>query len=73
MMAAKIYCRERRKAGCEEKRPRYRVVAVSGADLDVYAKHLRFDEIRKIADEIGAELVLLEGGKGDRRHRDDEA
>lgn len=73
MMTAKIYCRQRRRGACEERRPRYRVVAVSGVDLKVYASHLRLDEVRQIADEIGAELVLFGGGKGDRSHREKEA
>jgi hypothetical protein len=70
-MTAKIYCRERRKAECGEKRPRYRVVAVSGVDLKIYAKHMRLDELKQVAEQLGAELVLFETGRGDKRHRDE--
>lgn len=61
-MAAKIFYRERRKVGKEEKKPRFKMVAVCGVDLKVYANHLRKQELEQIAESIGAELVLLKGG-----------
>jgi hypothetical protein len=61
-MAAKIFYRERRKVGKEEKKPRFKMVAVAGIDLKVYANHLRKQELEQIAESIGAELVLLKGG-----------
>ena len=44
------------------KSPRFRVVAVSGVDLKIYADHLRKSELKHIAREVGAELVELERG-----------
>lgn len=67
-MAGKIFYRERRKVGKEEKKPRFKMVAVAGVDLKVYANHLRKQELEQIAESIGAELVLLKGGgKGDEK------
>jgi hypothetical protein len=63
-MAGKIFYRERRKVGKEEKKPRFKLVAVADVDLSVYADHLRKQELDQIAESIGAELVLLKSGKG---------
>ncbi len=63
-MGGKIFYRERRKVAEGEKKPRYNLVAVSGLDLKVYAKHLRKKELEQIASAVGAELVLLERGRG---------
>ena len=62
-MASKIFYRERRKVGEKEKKPRFKIVAVADAELEVYADHMRKQELDQIAESIGAELVLLEGGK----------
>lgn len=56
-MAGKIFYRERRKVGKEEKKPRFKMVAVADVDLTVYANHLRKQELEQIAESIGAELV----------------
>ncbi len=61
-MAGKIFYRERRKAVEGEKKPHYRVIAVSGLDLKVYADHLRMSELEQIAEELDAELVSLRRG-----------
>ena len=61
-MAGKIFYRERVKIQDGAKTPRFRVVAVAGVDLKVYARHLRKCELQHIAEEIGAELVLLRSG-----------
>jgi len=67
-MAGKIFYRERRKVGEKEKKPRFKIVAVAGADLTIYAEHLRKQELEQIAESIGAELVLLKhGSKGDEK------
>jgi hypothetical protein len=58
-MAGKIFYRERHKVGEKEKKPRFRVVAVWGADLKVYPDHLRKKELEVIASEIDAELIEL--------------
>jgi tRNA(Ile)-lysidine synthase TilS/MesJ len=65
MMAAKIFYRERRKVGKKEKKPRFKLVGVSGIDLKIYAKHMRKRELEQIAKEVGAELVLLQSGDND--------
>ena len=64
-MPGKIFYRERRKIEEGEKKPRFRVVAVSGVELDFFAQHLRQSELKAIAKEVGAELVALEGGSGE--------
>jgi nucleotide-binding universal stress UspA family protein len=64
VMAGKIFYRERRKVGKDEKKPRFKIVAVADVDLTVYADHLRKQELEQIAQEIAADLVLLKSGKG---------
>ena len=56
---AKIFYRDRTKIGEGKKAPRFKLVAVSGLDLKVYAKHVRRQELEQIAASTGAELVLL--------------
>jgi hypothetical protein len=63
-MATKIFVRERRKVEEGEKKPRFRVVGVSGADLRITAEHFRKKELEQIAQETGAEIVWLEARKG---------
>jgi hypothetical protein len=64
-MATKIFVRERRKVEKGEKKPRYRVVGVSGGELKIYADHFRKKELDQIALETGATIVWLEAGKGE--------
>ena len=61
-MSAQIFYRERQRAGEGAKKPRYRVVAVSGVDLKVYGNHLRMTELEQIATATGADLVALKRG-----------
>jgi len=63
-MATKIFVRERRKVEKGEKKPRFRVVGVSGGDLKIYAEHFRKKELEQIAEETGAGIVWLDAGKG---------
>lgn len=63
-MATKIFVRERRKIEKGEKKPRFRVVGVSGSDVKVYVKHIRKSEIEQISKDTGAEIVYLKAGKG---------
>jgi len=65
-MATKIFVRERRKIEKGEKKPRFRVVGVSGSDVKVYVKHMRKKELDQISAETGAKVVYLEAGKGDK-------
>jgi hypothetical protein len=63
-MATKIFLRERRKIEKGEKKPRFRVVGVSGSDVKVYVKHIRKSEIEQISKETGADIIYLQTGKG---------
>ena len=63
-MATKIFIRERRKIEKGEKKPRFRVVGVSGPDVKIYVKHIRKKELDQISSETGAEVIYLETGKG---------
>lgn len=56
----KIYVRERHKVGEGVKQPKYRIVAITGGQLQVEATHFRKKEIEVIAKDIGAEVVFLE-------------
>jgi hypothetical protein len=59
-MAGKIFYRERTKAKDGEKKPKFLLVAVAGLDMKFHAKHIRKTELERIAQELGAELILLE-------------
>lgn len=61
-MPGKIFYRERGKVGEGEKKPRFKLVAVSGVAIDFYANHLRKKELEQIAKAVGAKLVLMEKG-----------
>jgi hypothetical protein len=61
-MAGKIFYRERVKIQDGAKTPRYRVIAVSEANLKIYGDHLRKCELEHIAEELGAELIPLRSG-----------
>jgi hypothetical protein len=63
-MATKIFVRERRRVEAGEKKPRFRVVGVSGGDVKIYAQHIRKQELENIKAQTGAEIVFLEAGKG---------
>ena len=65
----KVFVRERRRSDPGEKKPRYRVVGIAGADLKIHAKRIRKCELEEIAQHTGAEIVYLArdgegGGKG---------
>jgi hypothetical protein len=62
-MAGKIFYRERQKIGKKERKPRFKLVAVAGMDMKIYADHLRKKDLEDIAKAVGAELVLLKGGE----------
>ena len=68
-MAGKIFYRERRKIGEQEKKPRFKVVAVAGTDLVFYGDHVRKNELDQLAKAVGAELVPLKRGTGDTAKR----
>lgn len=60
---SKIFVRERREIGPGAGMPRYAIVAASGTDLRVYARHIRKAELEKLASEISAEIVYLPRGE----------
>jgi hypothetical protein len=69
-MATTIFIRERRKVEEGEKKPRFRVVAVSGGDLKIYASHVRKQEIEEIAVAVGGQVVVLsDRGDGSGKHQ----
>ncbi|MGA6927198.1 MAG: hypothetical protein WBY88_16035 [Desulfosarcina sp.] len=69
-MSGQIFYRERQKVKDGSKTPRFRIAAVSGVDLKVYANHLRLGELKQIADVTGAQLVELEGGDKHKQNKD---
>jgi hypothetical protein len=62
-MSATVFVRERRKVETGEKKPRFRVVGVSGGDVKIYVKHMRKKELDQLAEATGAKLVFLKAGK----------
>jgi hypothetical protein len=62
-MASKIFVRERRKVEKGEKKPRFRIVGVSGSDLKIYVKHIRKQELDQLAGSVGAEVVYVKAEK----------
>jgi hypothetical protein len=75
----RIFVRERRHVGKGAGRPRFAVIGVQGSDLKFFKTKVRRAELDAIAQAIGAEVVILpkgsgeRGGKGDgggRRRRD---
>ncbi|HBY96418.1 MAG: hypothetical protein M5U01_13090 [Ardenticatenaceae bacterium] len=64
---AKIFVRERRHIGAGAGRPRFAVVGVQERDLKFFRPHLRKAELDAIAAAVGAEVVILPRGSGERR------
>jgi ethanolamine ammonia-lyase small subunit len=62
-MSATIFVRERRKVEQGEKKPRFRVVGVSGGDVKIYVKHMRKKELDQLSEATGAKVVFLKAGK----------
>ena len=63
-MITKIFVRERRKVEKGEKKPRFRVVGVSGGELKLKVKHIRKKELTQIKDATSAEVIVLDDGQG---------
>jgi hypothetical protein len=55
----KIYVRERQKVGEGVESPKYRIVAVTGGQIQIEAIHFRKFEIEQIAKDINAEVVYM--------------
>jgi len=65
-MSATIFVRKRRKIEKGEKKPRFRVVGVSGGEVKLYVQHIRKKELDQISAATGAQVVYLEAGQGSR-------
>ena len=65
----KIYVRERQKVGEGVESPKYRVIAVTGGELQVEATHFRKFEIEQIAKDVGAQVVYMEPVPEDEKHK----
>ena len=65
-MVATIFVRERRKVEKGEKKPRFRVVGVSGGDIKIYAQHMRKKELDQLAEATGASVLVLTAGKAEK-------
>ena len=55
----KIYVRERQKVGEGVESPKYRIVAVTGGEIQIEATHFRKFEIEEIAKDVKAEVVFM--------------
>ena len=55
----KIYVRERQKVGEGVEAPKYRIIAVTGGQLQIEATHYRKFEIEQIAKDVKAEVVFM--------------
>jgi hypothetical protein len=58
-ISMKIYVRERQKVGEGVESPKYRIVAVTGGQIQIEATHFRKFEIELIAKDIKAEVVYM--------------
>ncbi|HIH26676.1 MAG TPA: hypothetical protein HA256_01540 [Methanoregulaceae archaeon] len=56
----KIYVRERMKVREGAKQPMFRIVAVTGGNIQIELTHFRKFEIEEIAKDVGAELIYFE-------------
>ncbi len=65
----KIYVRERQKVGDGVRQPKYRIVAITGGEIQVIATHFRKRELELIAQDIGAEIIWLQPVPDDEKKR----
>jgi hypothetical protein len=63
----KIYVRERQKVGEGVESPKFRIVAVTGGQLQIEATHFRKFEIEQIAKDVKAEVVFMKPVAGDHK------
>ena len=56
----KIYVRERQKVEEGSEQPKFRVVAVTGGQVQIEATHFRKFELEEIAKDLKADLAYLE-------------
>ena len=65
----KIYVRERQKVGEGVESPKYRIVAVTGGQIQIEATHFRKFEIEQIAKDIKAEVVYMKPVADDQKKK----
>jgi hypothetical protein len=66
-MASQIFVRERRKVERGEKKPRFRVMGVSGGDLKIYVNHIRKRELEQLAEAVGADVVYIKAEQKEKK------
>jgi hypothetical protein len=66
-LTMKIYVRERQKVGEGVESPKFRIVAVTGGQLQIEATHFRKFEIEQIAKDVKAEVVFMKPVAGDHK------
>ena len=59
-MKMKIYVRERMKVREGVHQPMYRIVAITGGQVQIELTHFRKFEIEQLAKDVGAEVVYFE-------------
>jgi len=57
--AMKIYARERQKVGEGVESPKYRIVAITGGEIQIEATHFRKFELEQIAKDVKADIVFM--------------
>jgi len=64
----KIYVRERQKVGEGVRQPMFRILAVTGGQIQIEGTHFRKFEIDRIAKDLDAEVIYLEAeGDGEQK------
>ena len=64
----KIYVRERQKVGEGVRQPMFRILAVTGGQIQIEGTHFRKFEIERIAEDLDAEVIYLEAeGEGEKK------
>jgi hypothetical protein len=65
----KIYVRERQKVGEGVESPKYRIIAVTGGELQIEATHFRKFEIEQVAKDVGAQVVYMKPVPDDQKKK----
>jgi hypothetical protein len=65
----KIYVRERQKVDEGVESPKYRIIAVTGGELQIEAPHFRKFEIEQIAKDVSAQVVFMKPVPDDQKKK----
>lgn len=68
-MTGTIFYRERSKAKEKSRTPRFRIMAISGADIKIYGNHFRKKELEQIAKTTNMDLVALKRDKNSKKRK----